>query len=74
MIRRVNTGQMVAQTQSVLFPHAEIIRLVLRRFLEMFGGQSEEPRRSRPRRRGGAPFRTALPSHSHMDRNIIRTE
>jgi len=74
MIRSVDTGQMVAQTQSVLFSHSEIIRLVLRRFFEVFGSQSEQPSSvSRPRRRGGAPFRTALPSHAHMDRNIIRT-
>jgi hypothetical protein len=37
MIRRINTGQMIAQTQSMLFSHAEIIRLVLRSFFEMFG-------------------------------------
>jgi hypothetical protein len=66
---------MVAQTQSVLLSHAKIIRLVLRGLLEVLRGQSEQPSRvSRPRRRGGAPFRTALPSHAHMDRNIIRRQ
>ena len=45
MIRRVNTGQMVAQTQSVLLAHAKVVGLVLRRFFEMFGGQREQPSR-----------------------------
>jgi hypothetical protein len=59
----------------VLLSHAEIIRLVLRGFFEMFGRESEESSRvSRPRRRGGAPFRAALPSHAHVHRNIIRRQ
>jgi len=38
MIRSINTRQMVAQTQSVLLSHAEIIRLVLCGLLEMLRG------------------------------------
>jgi len=69
MIGRVNTGQMVAQTQRVLLAHAEIIRLVLRRFFEMFGGQREEP--SRVSRVRDAPLRTTLSAHSNVNGNVI---
>ena len=72
MIRRVNARQMVAQTQSVLLSHAKIIRLVLRRFFEMFGRESEEPRRI-PRVRD-APLRATLSAHSYVNSNIVRTE
>jgi len=71
MIRRVNTGQMVAQTKSMLFSHAKVVGLVLRRLLEMFGRESEEPRRV-PRMRD-APLRTTLSAHSNMDRDVVRT-
>jgi hypothetical protein len=75
MIRSVNAGQMVAQTKSVLFSHPKVVGLVLRGFFEVLRGQSEESGSiSRPRRRGGAPFRPALPSHAHMHGDVIRTE
>jgi len=72
MIRRVNTGQMVAQTKSMLFSHAKVVGLVLRRFFEMFGREGEEPR-SIPRMRD-APLRTTLSAHSYVNSDIVRTE
>ena len=72
MIRRVNTGQMVTQTQGVLLPHAKVVGLVLRGLLEMFCCQGEEPRRV-PRMRD-APLRTTLSAHSYVNSNIVRTE
>ena len=72
MIRRVNARQMVAQTKSMLFSHAKVVGLVLRRLLEMFGRESEEPRRV-PRMRD-APLRTTLSAHSYVNSNIVRTE
>ena len=75
MIRRINTSKVITKTQRVLLPHAKVVGLVLRGLLEMFGRESEESSRvSRPRRGRSTPFRTALPSHAHMDRNVIRTE
>jgi len=75
MIRSIDTRQMIAQTQSVLFSHPKVVGLVLRSFFKMFRGQSEQPSSvSRPRRRGGTPLRAALPSHAHMDRDVVRTE
>ena len=72
MIRRVNTGQMVAQTKSMLFSHAKVVGLVLRRFFEMFCCQGEES--SRVPRMRDAPLRTTLSAHSYVNSNIVRTE
>ena len=72
MIRRINTSKAITKTQRVLLPHAKVVGLVLRGLLEMFGRESEEPRRI-PRMRD-APLRTTLSAHSDMDRNIVRTE
>jgi hypothetical protein len=56
----------------MLFSHAKVVGLVLRRLLEMFGRESEES--SRVPRMRDAPLRTTLSAHSDMDRNIVRTE